>query len=236
MKPSEERKENETNSLKSWIDHLKDTVSARGVYIVVGALALVVGGILLYRYWSISRANAYSALVLEFNVASTDQDLDEIIKSDKHVGKGPASWAKLQKARLALFPDGLSRLGSFVPAERDAATTHIEESHKRYEEVAKDDQDAALKQEAFIALAMGEECLLATPKQGNSAELRGSFDAMIEFYRKAAEVNRDSPAGKRYAAKADDLKAKRKEIEAFYRRLNELSLMPGAGALPRFNQ
>lgn len=219
---AEERKENETNALRSWVFHLKESMQGRSLYIVVGVLVLGIAGVLIFRFWQSSRIAAASARVMELNAANTDKQLDEIINSENHKGKPTAAWAKLQKARLALFADGISKLGSLKPEDRGTAVAKVEEGRQLYLEVANEFGEwPALQQEVWTSCAKAEEVLLGTPKAENAAEYRGSFEKMLEYLRKAAAINPENDASKEYAAKADRMSKKREEIEGVYRRLSE---------------
>lgn len=213
---ADERKENETNSLLAWFEHSKERLKGRTFYSVIAVTVIVIAGFSIYRFWVVSRANAASALVLEFNFADTDKQLDSVIAASKNKDKNTALWAKLQKARLATYADGIARLGAMEPPKRDEAVTKVEDGRKRYEEIVNDLKDSSLQQEAYFSIAKSEECLLAKSK--------GSFDKVIENYRKAAAINPDSEASKSYAKEADKLRAKRDEMEKFYNRIRELSI------------
>ncbi len=230
MKQKDEMHENETNSLRRWMDHIRLQMQGRGLYFVVGTLVLVVAAVVLFRYWRISQANASSARWLELYIVDSEKGLETIITSPANQGKPQVVFARLQKARLALYTDGINRLGSSTPADRDAAIEKVEEGRKRYEEIAADlSNTAALQQEAFFSLARAEECLIARPKKDGTGD-RGSVDKAIAFWRKAADINPESEPGKRYAAQADSLKKNKEQIRDFYARMVELGFTP---ALPR---
>ena len=42
MKKTDERKENETNSLRLWIDHMRGRLQGRSMYVAVGSFVLIV--------------------------------------------------------------------------------------------------------------------------------------------------------------------------------------------------
>jgi len=231
MKKTEERKENETNALRAWTEHVSERLQGRTLYLVVGSLVLVVVGILIFRYWRISQVNANSARWLELYSTDTDKGLQSMVAAPANQGKPQTVNARLQLARLALYPEGIQKLASFTAADRATAIEKVEEGRKRYEEILSElTKESALLQEAYFSLARAEECLMGRPKKDNSTEMRGSIDRAIELWRKAASIRPDSEPSKRYIAHADMLKSKKAEISQFYTRLTELDFTP---ALPK---
>lgn len=217
-----EEKENQTNSLLQWFNHMQERLQGRLMYIMVGGFVLLFAVVFGVRYWLLSREAATSARDLEFLQADTEKKLEEIIASENNQGKQTAVWAKLQKARLILYHEGIDRLGSSTPKDRNDAISKVEEGRKRYGDLVPELKDEALQQEAYISLARAEEVLSGVPKEENAAQFRGSIDKAIDYYRKAAAVNPGSDVSKKYTSDADNLKLKKNEIETFYRRLNEL--------------
>src|ERR1700722_14234835 len=160
----DERKENETNSLRIWITHVRERLKGRALYMVVGMLVLVVGMLFVGWYWRSSRETAKSARLLAFSQADTLKKLDDFMASEDHQGKPTAVWAKLEKARIVLYRDGIDWLGSLRKEDHDAAVEKVEEGRKLYSELLNELKDEALKQEAYWSLAHAEEVLLAVPK------------------------------------------------------------------------
>jgi hypothetical protein len=225
---AEERKELEKNALRAWVDRWKERLQGKTLYVLVGSVVLLVVAFFLYRYWSSSRAAANSARIMELIAADDEKKLDKIITSPEHQGKPTATWAKLQKARLALYADGLLKLGTPDPEARARAYARIEEGKKLYQEIV-NDLNPSLQQEAYFSSARGEEALLGVPKADNPGEFRGNFDRMIDDYRKAAAINPDSDASKKYARWADEKQVKRAEIEKIYQELYRLGQTPRFG-------
>lgn len=218
---AEERKENETNSLRLWVNRHIERLQGKGLYILIGSVVLAVVGILVVRFYFSSRAAAASARLMEYNSADTDQKLEKIITEPNQQGHKEVTWAKMQKARLALYRDGIDKLGAFDPKDREKAIAKVEDGRKIYLEIINDLKDSpALQQEAYASCAKAEECLMATPKADNATEYRGDIGRAIDYLRKAAAINPDSEAGKRYTAAADKMNENREKIEDFYRQLN----------------
>jgi hypothetical protein len=218
---AEERKENEINSLRLWVDRTAQRLKGRALYALVGSVALVAAVLGLYVYWLNGQHREKSQRVLDLYSADTIEKLDEIIKAgppDSNV----VTFARLQKARLALNRDGIEKLGTTDSDIFKAAVAHIEEGRKLYKDILNDlKTEPALQQEAWIGCAKAEESLLGTPKTKDSTDYLGSYDEMVKDYENAAAIEPDSEVSKGYAATAAKLKEKRVEIEQFYRDLND---------------
>ena len=236
---ADEKKENVTNSLRLWLEHVTERLKGRALYTVVGSIVLVVAVIFVVWYWTSSRVTAKSARLLEFTQADTEKKLTEIISADNHQNKPTAVWAKLEKARIVLYREGIDRLGSLRKEDHIAAVDKVEEGRKLYSELLNELKDEALKQEAYWSIARSEEVLSATPKADKATEYRGSLDKAIDNYLKASQIDAGSEASKSYAAKAKSLQENKGAIETFYRKLEELGftapLLPeGHPPVPKF--
>ena len=224
---TDERKENETNSLRHWVNGVVEKFQGRAVYPIVGAIVLALALFFIVRYYILSREAAASNRWMEFNSADSLKKLTELIGSKDHQDRGTSVASKVELARIALYAEGINKLGSLKSKDRDAAAAKVEEGRELYLKLANDlKEQPALLQEAYLSCARAEEVLLGTPKTNNSAEERGSFDKMIEYYRKAAAVNPESDAGKSYTAKANELQGKREEMVSWYRELYRLGITP----------
>jgi hypothetical protein len=217
---AEERKELETNALRAWATRWKERLRGRALYGVVGTLILVTLAVVIFLYWRSAKRAADSARIMDYVSADSEKKLDDIIKSDAHRGKPTAAWAKLQKARLALYRDGLEKIGTANANDRAAAYARIEEGRKLYQEVVNDLKDSpSLQQECWIACARAEEALLGVPAKESGGDYRGNFDQMLDDYGKAAAIMPDGEASKGYAAEAEKKKVNREAIVRFYREL-----------------
>ncbi|MCE9534501.1 MAG: hypothetical protein K8T89_25775 [Planctomycetes bacterium] len=224
---ADERKENETNALRQWLAKMATRMEGRWLYTLVGVVVLGAAAIFITMYWYSSRAAARSNRIMEFNSADTEKKLNDLIKSDSHKSHETVIWSKLELARIALYPDGITKLGSLNSKDRNAAIAKVEEGRKAYLDISNEFKDrSAIQQEIWFSLAAAEEVLLGTKKADNEAEYRGSFDKMIEYYGKAAAINPDSEVSKRYAAKAKEMQANRETVIMTYRRLAELGVTP----------
>ena len=131
-------------------------------------------------------------------------------RTPSYKGTNTAAFAKLQKARIKLYREGIEKLGTSESKQREKATKNIEAGRKLCKDIVNDlKNDPALQQEVWIDCAKAEESLMATLKAQNSADYRGSFDEMLKDYQNAAAINPDSEVSKGYAAKAAKLKENR---------------------------
>jgi hypothetical protein len=219
---SEERKENQTNALRVWLEGTAERLKGRTAYALGGSIVLVVAVVGLYLYWLSGQKNEKAQRFVNLYNADSVEKLDQITKAgppDSNV----AAFARLQKARLALFRDGIEKLGNLDSDEFRAAVVHIEEGRKLYKDIVNDlKTEPALLQEAWISCAKAEESLLGVPKSKESTEYLGSYDDMLKDYDNAAAINPGSEVSKGYAATAAKLRDDKEKIVAFYTRLNQL--------------
>jgi len=218
-----ERKELEHNILLTHLNRWIEKLKGNTLYFIVASVVLLVLVILLARFWIRSGAAAKSARYTELVRAKTIKELDEIIASN---AKETALWAKLEKARLQLYREGIEKLGTNDFEELKKAYAKVEDGRKLYLDTVNDLKDyPSLQQETWISCAKAEEVLLGVPKEDKNNEYRGSFDKMLEYYRNAAAINPDSEASKSYAAEAKKLESQRTQIEDFYRDIYRFASM-----------
>lgn len=224
---AEERKEIEANKLQLWLGRMKTKMQGRSLYVFVGTLVMVIAVGLIVWFWRSSVAAANSARWIEMRAAMDADEVkkyDEIIGGEKHNDKPTVKIARFLKARRVMYRDGMDRLGSPDTADRTNAFLKVEEGRKLYEEVANELADyPALQQEAWFSCAKAEESLLAVPRADGTG-MRGDFNRMIEFIKKAAAINGGSDASKNYDQKVATRSAQRTELEDFYRKLYEFHL------------
>jgi hypothetical protein len=226
MKKTDERKENEVNSLRMWFDHAAEWLKGRNAYMVLGSLVLIVAAVFVYRYYIGSVTQINSARVTELYLADSVTKLDEIIKNPQDQDTNTQAFAKLQEARLKIYRDGIEKLATLNPDERLAAVKNITTGRQTCKDLINQlKNNSALEQEVWIDCARAEESLLGIPKEKNSADFWGSYDDLVKDYENAASIRPGSEASKRYLATAATLKEKRPELEKFYHRLNDLNFV-----------
>src|SRR5262245_25870839 len=190
---AEERKEIETNSLIHAVQKLRERVTGRTLYYVIGAAALVIGGILLYRYLTGEKSRARDAGLIQLVNADTAEKLKQGIED--HRGTVLGSIFKLQLSRYYLLAEGLPRLGTDNSDDRKKAAASVELARGYYLELTgelKQEDQTALVQEAWLGAAQAEEALVGLPTAEGGTDSRGSADKTIEYYEKAAAIFPDS--------------------------------------------
>lgn len=242
---AEQRKEIETNSLIHAVQKLRERVTGRTLYYVIGAAALVIGGILLYRYLTGEKSRARDAGLIQLVNADTPEKLKQGMED--HRGTVLGSIFKLQLARYYLLSEGLPRLGTDNSDDRKKAAASVEQARGYYLDLTgelKQGDEPALVQEAWLGAAQAEEALVGLPTAEGGTDSRGSADKTIEYYEKAAAIFPDSEFSKRYKAHVDKIKANKDQFvatkKAIYKPREVLPLGPpkkddpffGLGGLP----
>jgi len=212
---AEERKEMETNSLIHAVQKARERVSGRTLYYVIGTLALVIGGILLYRYLTSEKSKNRDAGLMQLISADTAEKLKQGMED--HRGTTLGSTFKLQLARHLLLNDGLPKLGTDNSEARKQAAASVEQARGYYLELTgelKQKEEAALVQEAWHSAAQAEEALVGLPTAPGGTDSRGNVDKVIEYYEKSASIFPDSEPSKRDKARAEKIKANKDQFVA----------------------
>jgi hypothetical protein len=215
---AEQRKEIETNSLILTVQKLRQRITGRTVYYIVGTIALIVAGILLYYYFAGESKKARDAVLLQLANADTPEKLKEGMES--HRGTVYGSLFKLDLARYQLRIDGIPRLGTENSTARQQAANSVEEARNYFLELTsefKEKEEPALVQEAWLGAAEAEEALVGLPtppKPDGTTELRGNVDKTIQYYDNAGDIFPDTEFSKRYKARADKIRANKEQFVA----------------------
>jgi hypothetical protein len=185
------------------------------LYYVVGTVALVVGGIPLYRYLTNERSKTRDAVLIQLVNADTPEKLKQGMED--HRGTVLGSVFKLQLARHLLLSEGLPRLGTDNSDARKQAANAVADARGYYLDLTselKEKDEPALVQEAWLGAAQAEEALVGLPTAEGGTDSRGSADKVIEYYDKAASIFPDSEFSKRYKAYADKIRANKEQFVA----------------------
>jgi hypothetical protein len=228
---AEERKEIETNSLIHAVQRARERVTGRTLYYVIGALALMIGGILLYRYLTGEKSKARDAGLIQLINADTPDKLKQGMED--HRGSVLGSLYKLQLARHLLLNEGLPKLGTDSSEARKQAANAVADARTYYLDLTgelKQKEEPALVQEAWHSAAQAEEALVGLPTAPGGTDSRGEVDKVIEYYEKAASIFPDSEPSKRYKARADKIKANKDQFVA-----DQKKIYAERPALPSFD-
>jgi hypothetical protein len=219
---AEQRKEIETNSLVLLVQRIRKNANWRTVYYIVGAIALIVTGIILYRYFTSESGRARDAILEQLAAADTVEKLKQGIED--HRGTVYGSLFKLHLARHLLKTEGLPKLGTDRWDPRTRAADNIEQARTYYLELTgelKEKDQASLVQEAWIGAAQAEEALVGLPKTEGGSDSRGDVNKAIEYYEKAGSIFADTDFSKRYKERAEKLTNTKDEFvaaqKAFYK-------------------
>jgi hypothetical protein len=233
---AEQRKELETNSLILTYQRLRQKMSGRAIYYVVGFLILLAAGILIYRYYTSESQKARDAGLQQLEEANTEEKLKEGMEA--HRGTPLGIQFKINLARLLLNDRGLPKLGTERTTDRNEAATKVQQGRDYFIELTKDlneKEQPALLQECWASAAQGEESLIGVPATEGGTDYRGNIDKAIEYYEKASAIFADKDFSKKYKERADMLKANKDKVVADYRAIykpREMAFPPSGPELP----
>jgi hypothetical protein len=210
---AQHRKELQTNALADRLGRFLQTAKAgpSRTVVVIWSLILLAAAVLLgwfgYDHYA-KKEN--SAETRELENASTRDDYKSI--ADAHPNTPAGRIARIQFARLSLR-EGIDHLYAGMPDDRAAAKKKIEEARDYYDKLAKDCKDTPL---------LAQECLMGAAK---ARECLGDFNGALANYEQLAREHKDSFLGKEAETRAEALKDpdKRKQIEEFYKDMNNLA-------------
>lgn len=224
---AEERKELETNSLATGVQKLLDrTKTGRLVnpYIVVVILAVGLGGGL---WWYLSSegkklGSRQWADLSQLSKTASPTTLTEFANTNKD--SSAARAARLDAARIQLGQDGIGKLNLRDRELRGKAVENVEKAREELLKLADEYKgDATMQASCLLAAAEGELALVGVPAGADGKGSRGSVTKAAELYRKVAEAVGDkSSAAEPFKKRADDLVAKKDEIERLGDTLNRL--------------
>jgi cell division septation protein DedD len=217
---AEERKEIEQNSLIHLIQKWRESLAGRGLYYLVGTIALVIAAVLLWNYFSRESRNARDAKFLQLERADTPQKLKDGMND--HRGTLVGSLFKLHLARHLLYNDGLPKLGTDSDTGRRQAASAVEEARNYFRELADEFagyKEEGLAQQAWVGAAEAEETLVGLPKTPGGSDYQGEADKAIEYYANAGKIMPDAEYSKKQAARADMLRNNKTQFIATQREI-----------------
>lgn len=234
---AEERKELETNSLAAGMQRLVDrTKTGRLVnpYVVAVVLAIALGaGLWWYLSSEGKKLSSRQWADLEQVVKTNSQvNLEDFAKSNKD--SAAARAARLNAARMQLGQEGIGKLNLRDRELRAKAVENVEKARDELVKLADEYKgDTTMQATCLLSAAEGELALVGIPKGTDGRDYRGSVDRAAELYRKVAEAVGDkSPPAEQYKKRADELVAKKDEIERLGESLNRLVSPPAVFPFP----
>ena len=233
---AEERKEIETNSLIHTVQKLRQRVTGRTLYYLVGTVAVIVGAFLLYRYLTGERSKTRDAGLMQFLAADTREKLKQGM--EEHRGTTLGNMFKLELARDLLYDEGLPKLGTDSSEARRQAAASVEQARTYWQELTgefKQHEQRDLLQEAWLAMAEAESALVGLPTAEGGNDSRGSADKVIEYYDNAASIFPDTEFSKRYKAHADKIRSNKEQFVATQKAVYKPRESSPGGVPPKFD-
>jgi hypothetical protein len=224
---AEERKELETNALAAGAQKLLARAkSGRLVnpYVVAVVLAVALG-VGLWLYLSSENRKLGSKQWADLTLMSktnSQKNLEEF--ANDHKDSAAARAARLDAARIQLGQEGIGKLNVRDRELRGKAVENVEKARDELLKLADEYKgDPTMQTTCLLAAAEGELALVGIPKTADSKDYRGSVTRAADLYRKAAEAIGDkTPAAEPFKKRADELVAKKDEIERLGDTLNRL--------------
>jgi len=210
---AEHRKELHTNALASGIVKLVEGAKSKPntrTLIILGAVVLVVGLVVGWRYFSKRSQETLSNRWRQLYDAGSFEAVADIAQQGR--GTDLCRIAEIREARIEL-KKGLDGLGS--PRDRAAAVEHIKKAGDTYERLAQQTQELppVLIQEAIL-------------NAGKAKESLGDIDGALAHYEKLASTYPQSDAGKLAAERVKKIKDDRTKVADFYKDL-QTEVSPG---------
>jgi hypothetical protein len=231
---AEERKELETNSLIRGITSLVERAKSGRLFSpwVLAVLVIVVVGGGIWFYLAYEGGKLTSAAWVAVSRSSSTADLKDVL--DVHKDGPAARVARLELARIQLGPDGIGKLATRERDERNKAIENIEKAREELTKLADEFKgDKTMRATCLLGVAEAELALVGVPKDASGPESRGSVAKAVELYREAAKVvGEKSTAAETYRKRADDLEAKKSQIEDVGSRLYNLLAPPPSFTFP----
>jgi hypothetical protein len=234
---AEDRKELETNSLAAGMHRFVErTKTGRLVnpYVLAVALAVALGaGLWWYLSSEGKKLSSRQWAQLEEVVRTNSQvNLEDFAKSNKD--SAAARAARLDAARIQIGPEGIGKMNLRDRELRGKAVENVEKARDELLKLADEYKgDPTMQATCLLTAAEGELALVGLPKGTDGKDSRGSVATAADLYRKVADLLGDkSPAAEQYKKRADDLVARKDEIERLGESLNRLVSPPAVFPFP----
>jgi hypothetical protein len=224
---AEHRKELETNTLADKVGEAMQRVKGgsrrRILLYVVAAAVLIVGGIIGFRWYALSKQE--TSLQWVYLDDGAGGHLVALSKTKGYAGKA----ARFQIAWFLYWEQGVRMIGVDPPGSMKA----LKQAGKFYEELADECKDDPIfEPQAMLGIAVVQETR-AVQDTAMLKSAQNSYQALVDKYgaddKKAAEAI--------FAQKRLDImknKTKLKDLELVYEQLQQVLQVPGAQMAPNF--
>lgn len=174
-------------------------------YRVMAVLLIFGAGLVFFLYMTSQSHISDSKKWLDLELASTPEDLEKI--STEYRDSVPAQLAEFHLARIRLAPEGMGRLVTGDPQERQKAIASIELAKETFRKMADELKNSPVMQaECYLGLAKAELALVGITKEGRINEARGDTKTAAEWLDKLAAVAEGTPWGDDAKTLASDLR------------------------------
>jgi hypothetical protein len=171
-------------------------------YRVMAVMLIFLAGLGFFWYMSIQGQVGESKQWLDLELASSPEELEKI--TTEYPKSVPAQLAEFHLARIRLAPEGIDRLVTGDPQDRQRALAAIESAKETFTKMAPELKDSpVLQAECYLGLAKAELALVGINKEGRLGEFRGDPRAAADWLDKLAAVAEGTPWGddaKKFAA------------------------------------
>lgn len=175
-------------------------------YRVMAVLLIVLAGLGFFWYMSIQGQVGESKLWLDLELASTPEDLEKIVT--EHPNSVPGKLAEFHLARIKLAPEGIDRLVTGDPQDRQKALASIEQAKESFAKLAPELKDSpVLQAECYLGLAKAELALVGITKEGRLDTFRGDPKVAADWLDKLAALADGTPWGEDAKKIAADLRS-----------------------------
>lgn len=175
-------------------------------YRVMAVLLIFLAGIGFFVFMNIQHQVSDSKKWLDLELASSPEDLEKI--TTEYRDSVPAQLAEFHLARIRLAPEGIDRLVTGDPQDRQKALASIEAAKETFSKMAPELKDSPILQaECYLGLAKAELALVGITKEGRLDAFRGDPRQAAEWLDKLAAVAEGTPWGDDAKKLAADLRS-----------------------------
>jgi len=177
-------------------------------YRVMAVMLIFLAGLGFFWFITIQNEVGDSKKWLDLEMASSPEALEAIINEPAYRDSVPAQLAEFHLARIRLAPEGIDRLVTGDPQDRQRALASIEMAKDTFTKMAPELKDSpVLQAECYLGLAKAELALVGITKEGRIGDFRGDPRAAADWLDKLAAVAEGTPWGDDAKKIAADLRS-----------------------------